>query len=209
MRASRAGWASVGAGTILVLIGALILAVVSTVVAFQGWPGASGPQSAAEPTALLAAAATAAGVATDSELTGADVRVPAARRPPTAASSRPARTTESERSRGAAPQRASVVEPAASPVVREPASADTSPAGTPAPATPVQESLDSTADTVRRTGDALGGTLGGTVGGLGEATTPVSPTLGQVVEDVGTVVDDTVQGVTDSLGVVIESLSGG
>ncbi len=207
MRASGAGWASVGAGTILVLIGALILAVVSTVVAFQGWPGASGSASAATPTALLAAGAD-AGRVIDSGLTGTAVRVPAARRAPASPSPRPARRTGGEGPAATAPRRAAVVEPAATPVVREPAGADVESADSLAPAGPARDGLDSTAETVRKAGDALGSTLGDTVGGVGQAAAPVSPTLGTVVDDVGAVVDDMVQGVTDSLGVVLETLSG-
>lgn len=203
MRASGAGWASVGAGTILVLVGALILAVISTVVAFQGWPGTSGPQSAATPTALLAAGTAGTRVLTDSGATGTAVRVPAARRAPSTASTRPARV---ERPAAVAPRRATVVEPAATPVVREPARADVAPATS--PTAPVREGLDSTTETVRKAGEALGGTLGDTVGSVGQVAAPLSPTLGQTVEDLGTVVDDTVQGVTNTLGVLLGTLAG-
>jgi len=194
MRVTRAVMASLGAGMSIVLMGVGVLAAVSAVVGFSGWPGAAAGGEET-PRAMLA----------QSDPAGA--RGPASVRPrivvpdPIRAAAHHARATRS------ASPRAGVDGIARNERVSE-RKHDTGtkvlpqrhPAGTPDDDPPlIVDPPDRVVEDVRETGAELGNATDQTVKGLGKAVEPVSPTLAKTVDDVGQVVGDTIQGVTNSV----------
>lgn len=205
MRASRALFASLGASLSLVLAGSLALATISTVVAFQGWPGvASGKRAAAEPQLRVAA------VGRASTTQAVALRVPHRARPtqprrrPTSAAARttlrtPARriatratgTTATQAHTGAAPA-AMAMSAGAATTTRKP---------------PKRVSVPS-AEPVREIGNNLGGAVAGAGKGLGDAVANISPELGNVVKDVTGGLGTTVAGATQLVADVVDALTG-
>lgn len=183
----------------MVLVGAAVLAVVSTVVAFNGWPGAVSAE-VAPPRAMLAEAQAAPTSTTASR--PARVVVPDApaprRRSVAAAERRDPGTGE----RGTARVRA--VTPADGPVFSAPVTTT----GSSVTARPPRPAQDDTAPTapVRKLGADVGASTEQTVSDLGTSVDPVSPTLGKTVDDVGRVVGDTVEGVTNTAADLLDGL---
>jgi hypothetical protein len=178
-------------------MGVGILAAVSTVIAFRGWPGI-----------------TESGVTTPRAMLAGDDRVPALERVASRASivvpdtRRSAGRERSARSAPAAPATPGttgtirVVKPPTDtvdpPVVHKDPSAPRQPqppARTPSATAPV-----------RQAGTDLGAASDTAAEGLGKALEPVSPTLGQTVKDAGTVVGDTVEGVTNTVSDLLDPL---
>lgn len=193
-----------GAGTILVLVGAAVLGAVSTVVGFHGWPGSGDAGAPPLRAAVLVDPSMTGG---DLDATGTAVLVPEARKPKSPP--RETRPAPAPRTTAAAPRTAPTTVPAtrreAQPVPTvqdQPASGSGTAQSEPEPAPPAP------GDGVEKIGTTLGDGLDKTVSSVGDAATPVSPTVGQVVDDAGTVVGDTVKGLTNTVGVVFDTLHG-
>lgn len=195
---TRALWASLGAGTSLVLMGVGVLAAVSTIVGFNGWPGAS-RGAGATPSAMLAQSAPAPlveGITTPARIvvpdapsrerrgSGGDSGLVDAAGGSVPAGAVPGATSDTGAGTGATPGR--------------------SVQGTSiTPRPPVAP--ESVTEPVRKAGSELGNSTGQTVGDLGKAVAPVSPALGDAVGDVGGAVGDTVRVVTDTLSDALDS----
>jgi len=206
MRVTRAIVASLGTGMSLVLVGAVLLASVSTVVAFNGWPGSTAAVRDT-PAAMLADASVpeaeprsstpAALVVPEAPVRRSVARV-AAERPAPADDATPAPRVALAPAVGTSGSGGAAVRPSRAsgeaPAQEEPAA----PAATRPSAT----------ETVRDVGADLGGALDTTVGDVGTTLDPVSPTLGQTVDDVGQVVSDTVQGLTNTVADVLDGSLG-
>ncbi|PTL58996.1 hypothetical protein [Paraconexibacter algicola] len=207
MRPTRVILASLGTGMSLVLVGVLLLASVSTVVAFKGWPGGA-PQLPDTPAAMLADA----GVPVQADTVAARTALVVPEAPPTA------------RAAVRAPRRTAVPQAIPAPtdthveVTRRPARKVTGngavmPArewgdgpGETAPAQKKPARRRPATEVVREVGAGLGGALDTTVSEVGAKLDPVSPTLGQTVDDTGQVVGDTVQGVTNTVSDILDAL---
>lgn len=196
---TRALWASLGAGTSIVLMGVGVLAAVSTVVAFNGWPGAS-RGGGTTPSAMLAQGAPAPAI--ERVATTPRIVVPDA-------SSRERR----EGARGARPTDAAGDTGSARVVPDTTSNTGTGTGTTPSRnvqgttiAPKVPPVPKSVAEPVRQAGSELGSSTDQTVKDLGKAVEPISPTLSNAVGDVGQVVGDTVQGVTNTLSDVLDSV---
>jgi hypothetical protein len=202
MHGWRAVLASFGASTSLVLAGAMALAAISTVVAFQGWPGVE-PQAASASSAVVAQART----ATHGAATSPRVVVVAKARRPVAAHRRAApgiagtvvASTPVATNVSATPGRSggSPTEGATSSFSAEP-SVD-------AQKTPKQTSA-SAGDPIRKVGDGLGGGVQQTTKSLGDTVRPVSPALGNTLDNTGKALSNTVQKVTDTVGALLDAL---
>lgn len=177
MRATRALIGAFGAGTSLAIAGSAMLLIVSSVVAFNGWPNDLAGTAAPATAALQRVAASSASPAEVPSVAVPDARADGAR--PASRTGRPY---------AAAPVAPVVAgEVAAAP--RAP-SAGTQPpageaAGTPAAVVtpnPVRETVPGTADTVREATEAAAG-----------AVAPVSPSGGSALESVGAAGADTVE----------------
>ncbi len=205
MRATRAILASLGTGMSLVLAGVVLLAAVSTVVAFNGWPGST-DLATQTPAAMLADAATPA--AAERVSAPAALVVPEAPRPVRQAVRRasedPIATGSPAQDATLAPQSSSSgssgaatgAAPLAAGDGGDPSGTSSAPAPRPAGGT----------ESVREAGAGLGGALDETVGDVGTSLAPVSPTLGQATDDIGRIVGDTVQGVTNTVADVLDGL---
>jgi len=199
MRVTRALWASLGAGMSIVLTGALILAAVSTFVAFQGWPGAAASQ-ASTPAAMLADSATL--IAPRSVSASTPIVVPDAPRERNDAASRPssgtsaglARTVIAGTTDGGALVGSSGAVGASGHIV----------GFGPTDEPPVPE--PKLTDGVRDAGAALGTGATQSVDNIGDVVAPASPQLDQTVDAVGAAVGDTVQGVTNTVADVLDDL---
>lgn len=194
MRVTRALWASLGAGTSIVLMGVGVLAAVSTLVAFNGWPGASGGGQTT-PQAMLAQSAP----AVERISTTPKIVVPEARPRPARRETSRARIPV-ETARGVPAVRVEPLRTGTGPILQRERDTADSPVTTP----PVPEPTPG--DPVRQAGTDLGKSTDQTVKDLGKAVEPLSPTLGKAVGDVGQVVGDTVQGVTDTVSDVLDAV---
>lgn len=182
----------------MVLVGAAVLAVVSTVVAFHGWPGAVSAE-VAPPRAMLAEAQSAR-TTTTAEARAARVVVPDAPAPRRRTVAAAQRRDPGAGERGTARVRA--VAPADGPVFNAPTTT-TGASVTERPSRPAQEAP---AAPVRKLGADVGASTEQTVSDLGASVDPVSPTLGKAVDDVGQVVGDTVEGVTNTAADLLDGL---
>lgn len=207
MRAPRAIVASLGASLALVLAGTLALATVSTIVAFNGWPGVDTSDAHESSNALAVAPAAARdGARTARALVVArpapkprvQPRRPAVRR--ATAAPRAPRTVVAP-TRDAGGRRA-----AQSGTGRAPQSVATSVPPAKEKAKPKSPVYHATAP-VRDLGNDLGGAVAGAGQGLGGAVSNVSPALGQVVQDATSAVGQTVAGVTKVVADVVDGLT--
>jgi hypothetical protein len=206
VRASRALFASLGASLSLVLAGSLALATISTVVAFQGWPGvASGQRSVSESQLQVASApasvtrATALMMTTRRPRPAAPAHQEARRAPVRTTTAPPAQTA----SRDVAGSKATQAHPASAP-----ASATLSGAGPSRTTTkPKKVVVPVDAEPVRRIGNDLGSVVAGAGQGLGDSVSQLSPELGKVVSDVTTGVGTTVAATTQLVADVLDALA--
>lgn len=202
MRAWRAVLASFGASTSLVLAGAMGLAAVSTIVAFQGWPGVE-PQNAAARGAVVAQARTASSrtvresavVVVPTARRVAPLRASAPRAQRTTVATTPVRTNVSvtpSQFRGGHTQGAT-------------SSISAAPGGE-AEKAPTKQTSSSVGDPVRRVGEGLDGTVQQTTKSLGDGVRPVSPALSNTLDETGQALGETVKAVTDAVGAVLDGL---
>ncbi len=201
--------ASLGATLTLVLAASLALAAVSTVVAFQGWPGVqmNHTHDKAEVLAAVAPASSAERAsAKGSPSLTVPHRAPAPPRPahhaaPTVAPHRVATVSSVAPSRGTSGRVSVQAHPAAQ-------------AANVASAVPPANKNASTGkpaykpgDPVRKVGNDLGGTVAGAGKGLGDTVSKVSPALGETVTKVTQAVGQVVAGATDAVGKVLDDLT--
>lgn len=208
MRVTRALWASFGAGMCITVTGVVLLAAVSTVVAFRGWPGADLTQPSTPPAML---AEVAGFTEPDDAATDAKpIVVPAApARSTRRATTNRRRSASATNSSGKGSTRVATTEPtsgtAVPPVPVAPAS---QPGASPAaPPSKAPAAAPKVGDGVRDLGSAVDAGAGNVTGALGDAVEPVSPTVGKTVGGVGEVVGDTVQGVTNVVAGVVDALT--
>jgi hypothetical protein len=185
VRATRGVFGALGAGTMLAIASSVALLVVSSVVAFRGWPGA--PSEPGVDNARLV------GPSPDSRgAVPASVTLPRA-----TASSAPRekvrRAAEDAGSRTSRPasstaQAASTAQPVYS------SSSSTAPATR-------QPSRESAAgQTVAKVGRQAGDAVSKTTQAAGQAVAPVAPPVGRTLEDLGAAAGSTVQQVAGAAG---------
>lgn len=174
MRVTRAFIGAFGAGTSLAIAGSVMLLIVSSVVAFNGWPN-----DLAGTTERPDAALTAVASSSTDRAAAPTVALPAA---PTAAGRQIGPRERSQDGRSPLPSAAGVT--ATSPGSAAPGSgSDSGEAGAPAPAPavtpdPVRETVQSTADTVRDTTQVIADAV---------------PSAGSTLESVGAAGAETVE----------------
>ena len=182
---------SLGAGLSLAIAGSLALLVVSTVVAFRGWPDDLGSSGAVSVSHLASSAEKTRSRGLPSE------SAPVLALPAVTAAARGVRevvgrTNTPGRPTTSSPSTSSPI-PAASPGTTP----SSSPVAAPQPAGRVAPSL-------KRTTTATGEVVRETTKQVGATVTPVSPAAGKVVEDVGSTAGDVVDkggsAVADALG---------
>jgi hypothetical protein len=201
MRSRRGLIASIGAATSLILAGTMALAAVSTVIAFNGWPGVKGSVYEATPT-LLAAAGDAGSSHNSSRAAVVVPAAPATRRHKpsvhgTHAGSTSARVVAAPAHTAAT---AHVVAAAPQPQAVKPQSTQAGKKDTTA-------SVPKTSDLakgVSNVGGGLGKTVENTGEVLGGVVAPLSPQLGQVVTNATNAVGGIVRQATDLLGRVLD-----
>ena len=170
---------SLGAGLSLAIAGSLALLVVSTVVAFRGWPDDLGSSGTVSVSHLAPAAEKARSGALPSEPAPV-LALPAVTAAPRAVGAAPGRTNTSGRPATSSPTTSSPI-PAASP--------GTTPSSSPVTAS---QPAGRVTPTVKRTTTATGEVVRETTKQVGATVAPVSPTAGKVVEDVGSTAGDVV-----------------
>jgi len=203
MREWRAVLASFGASTCLILAGTIGLAAVSTVIAFQGWPGVK-PQTGTSQDAVLAAAQVDPAHHRRGDEHAIVVR-PRSAGTPRRSTPRPAlRTTTAKRSAGTVPVSVHVSPPTRTAGASGGAAVTTTPSAA-APKAP-RPAGSGAGDPVRQVGDGLDGTVQQTTKGLGDVVRPISPTVANVLDNTGEAVGQTVKNVTDTVGAVLDGL---
>jgi hypothetical protein len=180
VRGTRALVGSLGAGLSLAVAGSLALLVVSTVVAFRGWPDDLGSSAPVSVSRLAPAAETVAPHA----LPRATARVLAL----------PAVTAVPVVHRGAAggTRNSGATTKTNSPTTSAPVSV-TSPGSTPSTSSaPVSETGGRVTPSLKRTTTAAGDVVRQTTKQTADTVAPVAPAAGKVVEDVGSTAGDVV-----------------
>lgn len=179
-------------------MGVGVLAAVSTVVAFNGWPGAS-RGGGTTPSAMLAQSAPSQSIERVSDTPR--IVVPDASSRERRGGARDTRPTDAAGDVGSV----RVVDTTSNTGTGTGTTPSRNVQGTTiAPKVPpVPESVT---EPVRQAGSELGGSTDQAVKDLGKAVEPISPTLSNAVGDVGRVVGDTVQGVTNTLSDVLDSV---
>jgi hypothetical protein len=198
MRASRAYIAGVGTTGVLVASAVLLLAVVSTLVAFQGWPGTDlkddvssltvdGPKRLAVdgPVQVARNAAPAAAAVADAPVPG----TPASGRPATVPAADISTSSAPELPSGPGPDGTADQGPNISDDDPIPTSVDpdVGPPGLLLPDTPLSPQ-------VRRVTDGLGDATQGLTDDLGNRVGAVNPQLGQTVTETGRILADLLRG---------------
>lgn len=174
-------------------MGVGVLAAVSTIVGFNGWPGAAGG-TARTPQAMLAEAHRAPAI----ERVAATERIVV----PEARTQRRAQRSATRVTTPATDDSAREVSLAPEQTMSTPV-APRRVAGTGRTPTPAADEPKA-GDPVRDAGDDLGSSTDQTVKDIGKVVEPVSPTLSNAIGDIGQVVGDTVQGVTNTLADVLD-----
>ena len=190
MGTTRAWLGALGAGTSLAVASSIMLLVVSSVIAFNGWPddlsGASAPEMAA-----LSQASSAASQAIPAVVA---LPQPVTRRTPSAAT--PDRLRDTNRS-----SRSDVPSPVAVGGDDQAAVVGDEP-GAPSPAPDGSSDITAEVDPVREVGDALRETtdvLRQTTSTAADVVAPVAPSVGGTLQSVGAAGADTVDGVVESV----------
>jgi hypothetical protein len=192
--------ASLGASLSMIVAGSLALMTVSTVVAFQGWPGIS----------------TADPIGAKSELAALDAgtRAGAPSKPVVLAAPRHASTTRTAKRHAAAsrPVHTAALTTIATPKSQTHPTSHAVVAVQPKPATSIapatQKRTTTAGDPVRKVGAELGGSVSDAGEQLGNAVGSASPQLGDVVKKVTDVVAHVVSSATDMLGRTLDLVSG-
>jgi hypothetical protein len=186
VRATRAFVGSLGAGVSLAIAASLALLVVSSVVAFRGWPGAPSVPKLPD-VAQLGAAAPDNGSSAGS---GGAVKLPAAPARLATTTPRGARTHQRSVAATRGGSGSSVAVPASG---GDGAGAASTTSGKPTAKTSPGHIFQSVgtqaADTVRQTTQAGG-----------QAVAPIAPPVGRTLEELGAAGGSVVQGATDSAG---------
>lgn len=186
----------------MVVAASLALMTVSTVVAFQGWPGIS----TAHPTTEASTLALDAGETVAHRMTRPALVVPK-RSAPAARATKDAQRTQTQ---GNAPTATTKAPTQATTKLK------TRPSSQPTPAqktTTVQSKAPAAiepkaGDSVRKVGANIGGSVSTAGETLGNAVGNASPQLGEVVKTVSDVVATVVANATDALGQVLDGLTG-
>jgi hypothetical protein len=206
MAGTRALFASIGAGVALVAAAALALLAVSAVFAFGGWSDSDSASGAKQP-ALVFAGST-------------PLKSPAPRSVPVAADTArivaPAPTRGTDRGGGKprSPRtRRDVVRAVQPPATSRSANDDSSTPNLDAPAAaPVVRAPSAprvarnTGDDVRKIGDSLSSTVQSAGTALANATQPLAPPIGAVIQQALNVVGEVVRRTTDGLGATLDQL---
>lgn len=193
----------------MVLAASLALMAVSTVVAFQGWPGvyAKGSSDKADMLARVAAPAETKHTSSKAKASltvphRAPAPPPAVRKKPAAVAPKVAAVTASvapaRHTNGKINAQAHPAAQAANVASVVPARETTASTGKPA---------YKAGDPVRKVGNDLGGTVAGVGKGLGDTVAKISPKLGETVEKVTQAVGQVVAGATDAVGAVVDKLA--
>ncbi len=198
MGTTRAWLGALGAGTSLAVASSIMLLVVSSVIAFNGWPddlsGASAPEMAA-----LSQASSAASQATPAVVA---LPQPVTRRTPSAATPDRLRdTNRSSRSDVPSPVAVGGDEDVAVGGDDQAAVVGDEP-GAPSPAPDGSSDVTAEVDPVREVGDALRETtdvLRQTTSTAADVVAPVAPSVGGALQSVGAAGADTVDGVVESV----------
>ncbi len=192
MRISRGVLAAIGASTSLIAAGALALLVVSAVVAFKGWPDirASGVQASTTQVALQVDPAPRVTQVASRTIV---VPEPAARPARTAEPGSAVLGTRETGSTGSGTNRAD------------------SHAGAPTGATdkPPADKPPAAGDPVRNVVQGTTNTTSQTVKSLGDSVRPVSPQLADTVDQVNTVLNETLSGLGETVAGVLDAIGGG
>lgn len=190
MRTTRAWLGAFGAGTSLAVASSIMLLVVSSVIAFNGWPddlsGASAPEMAA-----LSQGSSAASQAIPAVVA---LPQPVTRGTPSAAT--PDRLRDTNRS-----SRSDVPSPVTVGGDEQAAVIGDEP-GAPSPAPDGSSDITAEVDPVREVGDALRETtdvLRQTTSTAADVVAPVAPSVGGALQSVGAAGADTVDGVVESV----------
>jgi hypothetical protein len=211
VRGTRAFVASFGASLSLVLAGSLALMAVSTVVAFQGWPGIAAPDSASHDEVLASVASTQTDRAQARAKAASLVVAKAAPKPRVVVHRAHKAPATHVTKVGAIPAPTTVSASGHAKPVVHPAAAPQSTASAVAPVTAAAltsaRPTYTAGDPVRKVGNDLGGGVAGAGAGLGGVLDNISPALGNTVEKVTTAVGGAVAGVTQIVAAVLDSLT--
>ncbi|HEX6388643.1 MAG TPA: hypothetical protein VFZ89_04340 [Solirubrobacteraceae bacterium] len=183
------------------MAGSLALMTVSTVVAFQGWPGIASVEGKTQPGQL---ATIDTGKRASHRAKPAALVVPKRPAAPRAAKQRTVPATRV--SAAAAPVTRKTVKTQTHPTTRPVVAASTP--KVPQSSAPAARKEPTAGDPVRKAGADLGGSVSDAGSKLGDAVGAASPELGDVVKKVTDVVGDVVANTSDLVGKVIDALTG-
>jgi hypothetical protein len=194
MRATRALFASLGASATLVAAAAVMLFVVSAVLALDGASGTL-RASAAPALVLEVTAASNPGISSSRRAAASPVVLRAPVRP-RARRRRPASRTRSEPAFAAAPDVRGLVQP----IVRRPTAVVVAPRPITQPSATTGLPLPRTEDAVRRVDEDLSSAARKTGTGLADVAAPLGPPVSQAVQDVLDRQAITLKRTTDGVG---------